>query len=50
MACCYYLRLDLFMVKAWLGATAVGQHSLTVTLGETLPLATESVALAILPG
>ena len=45
-----HLRLDLFMVKAWLGTAALGQYSLTVTLGETLPLATESVALAILPG
>jgi O-antigen/teichoic acid export membrane protein len=45
-----HLRFDLFMVKAWLGTAALGQYSLTVTLGETLPLATESVALAILPG
>jgi hypothetical protein len=45
-----HLRLDLFMVKAWLGTRALGHYSLTVMLGETLPLATEAVALAILPG
>lgn len=45
-----HLRLDLFMVKAWLGTEALGHYSLTVMLGETLPLATEAVALAILPG
>ncbi len=45
-----HLRLDLFMVKAWLGTRALGYYSLTVMLGETLPLATEAIALAILPG
>lgn len=45
-----HLRLDLFMVKAWLGTRALGYYSLTVTLADTLPLATEAIALAVLPG
>lgn len=45
-----HLRLDMFMVKAWLGIAALGLYSLSAVLGETLMLATESVALAILPG
>lgn len=45
-----HLRLDMFMVKLWLGVEALGLYSLSAVLGETLMLATESVALAILPG
>jgi O-antigen/teichoic acid export membrane protein len=45
-----HLRLDMFMVEAWLGVTALGLYSLAAVLGETLMLATESIAVAILPG
>jgi len=45
-----HLRLDMFMVKAWLGVAALGLYSLAAVLGETLMLATESIAIAILPG
>jgi O-antigen/teichoic acid export membrane protein len=45
-----HLRLDMFMVEAWLGVTALGLYSLAAVLGETLMLATESIAIAILPG
>lgn len=45
-----HLRLDMYMVKAWLGIEALGLYSLSAVLAETLMLATESVALAILPG
>ena len=45
-----HLRLDMFMVKAWIGLEALGLYSLSAILAETLMLTTESVALAILPG
>jgi O-antigen/teichoic acid export membrane protein len=45
-----HLRVDMFMVKAWLGTEALGHYSLSVTLAETLMLATDAVALAVLPG
>lgn len=45
-----HLRVDMFMVKAWLGNEALGHYSLSVTLAETLMLATDAVALAVLPG
>ena len=45
-----HLRLDMFMVKAWIGLEALGLYSLSAVLAETLMLTTESVALAILPG
>lgn len=45
-----HLRLDMFMVEAWLGVAALGLYSLAAVLGETLMLATESIANAILPG
>lgn len=45
-----HLRLDMFMVEAWMGPEALGHYSLSVILGETLMLATDAVALAILPG
>lgn len=44
-----HLRLDMFMVKAMRGAAALGQYSLSVTLAETILLATDSLAIAILP-
>ena len=44
-----HLRVDMFMVSSWRGPRALGLYSLAVTLGETLMLVTESVALAILP-
>ena len=44
-----HLRLDMFMVKAWSGDTALGHYSLAVTLAETVMLATDSLALALLP-
>jgi O-antigen/teichoic acid export membrane protein len=45
-----HLRVDMFMVKAWMGNEALGHYSLSVTLAETLMLATDAVALAVLPG
>lgn len=45
-----HLRLDMFMVEAWMGPEALGHYSLSVILSETLMLATDAVALAILPG
>lgn len=44
-----HLRLDMFMVKAMVGTTALGQYSLSVVLAETVLLATDSLAIAILP-
>ena len=43
------LRLDMFMVKALAGTEALGHYSVSVTLAETVLLATGSLALAILP-
>jgi len=45
-----HLRADMFMVDAWLGAAPLGQYSIAVTLAETLMLATDAVAVAVLPG
>jgi O-antigen/teichoic acid export membrane protein len=45
-----HLRVDMFMVGAWLGAAPLGQYSIAVTLAETLMLATDAVAVAVLPG
>ena len=45
-----HLRVDMFMVEAWLGAAPLGQYSIAVTLAETLMLATDAVAVAVLPG
>ena len=44
-----HLRLDMFMVKAMVGTAALGQYSIAVVLAETLLLATDSLAIAILP-
>ncbi|HTI39455.1 MAG TPA: polysaccharide biosynthesis C-terminal domain-containing protein [Vicinamibacterales bacterium] len=45
-----HLRVDMFMVDAWLGAAPLGQYSIAVTLAETLMLAADAVAVAVLPG
>jgi O-antigen/teichoic acid export membrane protein len=45
-----HLRVDMFMVDAWLGAAPLGHYSIAVTLAETLMLATDAVAVAVLPG
>jgi O-antigen/teichoic acid export membrane protein len=44
-----HLRADIFMVKAFSGATALGIYSLAVVLAETALLATDSVSIALLP-
>jgi O-antigen/teichoic acid export membrane protein len=44
-----HLRLDMFMVKGMIGTAALGQYSLSVVLAETVLLATDSLAIAILP-
>lgn len=44
-----HLRLDMFMIKAIVGTAALGQYSLSVVLAETVLLATDSLAIAILP-
>ncbi len=44
-----HLRVDTFMVKAIVGAEALGIYSLAVVLAETLLLATDSVSIALLP-
>lgn len=44
-----HLRLDMFMVKAMVGTTALGHYSLSVVLAETVLLATDSLAIAVLP-
>lgn len=44
-----HLRLDMFMVKGMVGTAALGQYSLSVVLAETILLATDSLAIAILP-
>jgi O-antigen/teichoic acid export membrane protein len=45
-----HLRVDMFMVEAWLGAAPLGQYSIAVTLAETLMLAADAVAVSVLPG
>ena len=44
-----HLRMDMFMLNAMAGPTALGIYSLSVTLAETVSLGTDSVAVAILP-
>ncbi len=44
-----HFRLDMFMVQGVVGATGLGLYSLSVVLAETVLLATESVAVAVLP-
>jgi O-antigen/teichoic acid export membrane protein len=44
-----HLRLDMFMIKGMVGTTALGLYSLSVILAETVLLATDSLALVILP-
>jgi O-antigen/teichoic acid export membrane protein len=44
-----HLRVDMFMVKGIAGTEALGQYSLSVLLAETVLLATDSLALALLP-
>ena len=44
-----HLRVDMYMVKAWLGTAALGQYSISVTIAEALMLATDAVAMAVLP-
>lgn len=44
-----HLRLDMFLVKGMVGTVALGQYSLSVFLAETVLLATDSLAIAILP-
>jgi O-antigen/teichoic acid export membrane protein len=44
-----HLRADMFMVNQMVGVAALGVYSLSVTLAETIMLATDSVAVAILP-
>jgi O-antigen/teichoic acid export membrane protein len=44
-----HLRLDTFMIKVMGGTAALGQYSLSVTLAETVFLATDSLGIAILP-
>ncbi len=44
-----HLRLDVFMLKAMVGTSAVGLYSVSVVLAETVLLATDSLAIAILP-
>jgi O-antigen/teichoic acid export membrane protein len=43
------LRLDMFMVKGLLGAEALGFYSLSVILAEGVLIATDAVAVALLP-
>jgi O-antigen/teichoic acid export membrane protein len=43
------LRADVFLVKAINGTTALGLYSVSVMLAETMYLAMDSIALAILP-
>jgi len=42
-------RLNLFMVKAFLDTTALGQYSLSVSLAEAVLLAADSLAITLLP-
>ncbi len=44
-----HLRVDMFMVKSFSGTAALGQYSLSVILAETVLLATDSLAIAVLP-
>jgi len=44
-----HLRLDMFMVKGFVGAAALGQYSLSVMLAETVLLLTDSLGIAVLP-
>lgn len=44
-----HLRLDVFMLKGLTDLATVGHYSLALTLAETLQLATDSVAIALVP-
>jgi O-antigen/teichoic acid export membrane protein len=44
-----HFRLDMFMIKGMAGTTALGHYSLSVALAETVLLATDSLAIAVLP-
>ncbi len=44
-----HLRADMFMLKGMIGTEALGQYSLSVALAETVLLATDSLAIAIIP-
>ena len=44
-----HFRVDMFMVKGIIGATALGQYSLAVVLAETVLVAPDSIAMAVLP-
>jgi O-antigen/teichoic acid export membrane protein len=44
-----HLRVDMYMIEAWLGNTALGHYSVSATLAETLMLASDAVAMAVLP-
>jgi O-antigen/teichoic acid export membrane protein len=44
-----HFRLDMFMVSGMVGTAALGHYSLAVALAETVLLATDSLALAVLP-
>jgi O-antigen/teichoic acid export membrane protein len=44
-----HFRVDLFLVKGMIGTAALGYYSLAVVLAETTLLATESLAIAVLP-
>ncbi|OGB95516.1 MAG: hypothetical protein A2Z31_05015 [candidate division NC10 bacterium RBG_16_65_8] len=44
-----HFRLDMFMIKGMTGTTALGHYSLSVALAETVLLATDSLAIAVLP-
>ncbi len=44
-----HLRADMFMLNRMAGPASLGVYSLSVTLAETVLLATDSVAIAVLP-
>jgi O-antigen/teichoic acid export membrane protein len=44
-----HLRVDMFMVKAFLGVAQLGIYSLAVVLAETVLLITDSMAIALVP-
>ena len=44
-----HLRVDMFLVKGMLGTAALGLYSLAVVLAESMMLATDSIALVLLP-
>jgi len=42
-----HFRVDMFMVKGMIGATELGEYSLAVVLAETVMVAPDSIALAV---